>query len=150
MEEESRRFPSWRSALFPLIVIVLLVYLAGQTLLPAEEERARLAYSDAKELVRESPEEIDLVVFEPRSQEIEIDLRDGRRYESNYPSGASQLALEEELDAAGVRHDARGSGESSWWSFLTYLLPFVLFFGFWIFLMRRVERARTRDETSRR
>ncbi len=145
MEEESRRFPRWSSALFPLVAIVLLVYLASQTLLAPGEERARLPYSDAKELVRDSPGEIEIVVFEPRSQRLEIDLRDGRRYESNYPSDASQLALEEELEEAGVRHDARASGDSAWWSFLTYLLPFVLFFGFWIFLMNRMKRGRGDD-----
>lgn len=144
--DESRPFPWLRSALFPLIVVVLLVYLASQTLLPTADERPRMAYSDVKELVRESPDRVEVVVFESRTQRIELDLTDGRRYESNYPSEASQLALERELDEAGVSHDARGGGDPAWWSFATYLLPFVLFFGFWIFLMRR-RIARSDDST---
>ncbi len=35
--------------------------------------------------------------------------------------------------------DSKGTGEYAWWSILTYLLPFVLFFGFWIFLMNQVQ-----------
>ena len=139
--DESRPFPWLRSPLFPLIVVVLLVYLASQTLLSPEDERERIAYSDLKELVRESPEQVDLVVFEPQTNGIEVDLREGRKYESNYPGDASQLELERELDEAGVRHDARSAGATAWWSFATYLLPFVLFFGFWILLMKRAQRG---------
>ena len=35
--------------------------------------------------------------------------------------------------------DSKGTGQNAWWSILTYLLPFVLFFGFWIFLMNQVQ-----------
>jgi lipopolysaccharide export LptBFGC system permease protein LptF len=35
----------FRSALFPLIVIVLLVYLASQTLIPSGEESEKVTYS---------------------------------------------------------------------------------------------------------
>jgi ATP-dependent Zn protease len=135
--EESRPLPGLRSALFPLVVVVLLVYLASQTFLGTEDQRVRTAYSEAKALVRDSPEEIEGVVFVPSSQRMEIHLADGRELETSYPSGESQLALEKMMDTSGVRYDSRGTGESAWWSFGTYLLPFALFFGFWIFMMRR-------------
>ena len=35
--------------------------------------------------------------------------------------------------------DSKGVGSSPWWSILTSLLPFVLLFGFWIFLMNQVQ-----------
>ena len=35
--------------------------------------------------------------------------------------------------------DSKGGGSSPWWSILTSLLPFVLLFGFWIFLMNQVQ-----------
>ena len=141
--EESRPLLGVRSALFPLVVVVLLVYLASQTFLGTEDDqRVRTAYSEAKALVRDSQEQIDGVVFVPKSQQIEIDLADGRELEASYPSGESQLALEETMDANGVPYDSRGTGESAWWSFATHLLPFVLFFGFWIFMMRRAGAAR--------
>jgi hypothetical protein len=31
--------------------------------------------------------------------------------------------------------------QAGWWSILTYLLPFLLFLGFWIFLMRNVRQG---------
>ena len=38
-----------------------------------------------------------------------------------------------------VTFDSKGVGSSPWWSILTSLLPFVLLFGFWIFLMNQVQ-----------
>ncbi len=38
-----------------------------------------------------------------------------------------------------IPFDSKGTGDSAWWSILTYLLPFLLFFGFWIFLMNQVQ-----------
>jgi cell division protease FtsH len=35
--------------------------------------------------------------------------------------------------------NAKGVGSSPWWSILSSLLPFVLLFGFWIFLMNQVQ-----------
>src|SRR5258706_11357344 len=41
--------------------------------------------------------------------------------------------------ANNVTFDSKGVGSSPWWSILTSLLPFVLLFGFWIFLMNQVQ-----------
>ena len=38
------------------------------------------------------------------------------------------------LEATEVQFDSKGMSSSGWWS-PHYLLPFVLFIGFWIFLM---------------
>ncbi len=38
-----------------------------------------------------------------------------------------------------MNFDSKGMGGSPWWSLLTSLLPFVLLFGFWIFLMNQVQ-----------
>src|ERR671914_659029 len=57
----------------------------------------------------------------------------------NYPSNESLLRLEEELKKNNVTYDSKGVGSSPWWSILTSLLPFVLLFGFWIFLMNQVQ-----------
>jgi ATP-dependent Zn protease len=46
----------------------------------------------------------------------------------------------------GVAGDSKSSGSSAWWTMLTSLLPFVLLFGFWIFLVnRRRDQAPNED-----
>jgi len=128
----------FRSALFPLLIIVLLVWLASQTLLPNRDERQKIAYSELITAVETSPSDVKELIFAPKSKSIEATL-DGKKVKTNYPSDESQAAFQQQLEEAKVPFDSKGTGNSAWWSFLTYLLPFVLFFGFWIFLMNQVQ-----------
>jgi cell division protease FtsH len=127
----------FRSALFPLIVIVLLVYLASQTLLPSRGESTKVAYSDLIQKVEAG--QVQSVLFVPKGRSIEATLQGGEKVKSNYPSDQSEAAFEEKLLANDVAFDSKGTGSSAWLSILTYLIPFVLFFGFWIFLMNQVQ-----------
>ncbi|HEY7195565.1 MAG TPA: ATP-dependent zinc metalloprotease FtsH [Gaiellaceae bacterium] len=128
----------FRSALFPLIVIVLVVYLASQTLLPNRGESQKIAYGQLIQDVQDGTKQVSQVVFNPKDRSIEA-LVDGTKVKANYPSDQSQANFQELLQEKGVSFDSKGTGGSTWLSILTYLLPFVLFFGFWIFLMNQVQ-----------
>jgi cell division protease FtsH len=132
----------FRSALFPLIVIVLLVFLASRTLLPGSSSNSqKMSYSALIQLVKDNPSAIQSVTFVPKNREIQADLSTGKEVKVNYPSDQSQFAFQEELETASppIQFDSKGTGASAWWSILTYLLPFLLFLGFWIFLMNQVQ-----------
>jgi cell division protease FtsH len=129
----------FRSALFPLIVIVLLVYLASQTLLPRSDEGPEMTLSQLIDRVESDPDSIENLVFKPKGQEIEVTFFGGEKTKLNYPSHDAQFQLQQALERNDVPFDSKGTGSSAWWSFLTYLLPFLLFFGFWIFLMNQVQ-----------
>jgi cell division protease FtsH len=129
----------FRSALFPLIVIVLLVYLASQTLLPRADEPQKVTYSELIASVQNSPEMFESVLFVPNGRSIEAELTSGKKLKVNYPSDESQIEFQNLLQERGVTFDSKGTGGSTWVSILTYALPFVLFFGFWIFLMNQVQ-----------
>jgi cell division protease FtsH len=133
----------FRSALFPLIVIVLLVYLASQTLIPRSEEKTKVTYSELIGQVEDNPENFQQITFNPKGRSIEavVNGQDGgeEKWKVNYPSDQSQIEFQNLLQEKGVKFDSKGTGDSAWWSILTYLLPFVLFFGFWIFLMNQVQ-----------
>ncbi|HEU5263832.1 MAG TPA: ATP-dependent metallopeptidase FtsH/Yme1/Tma family protein, partial [Gaiellaceae bacterium] len=60
----------FRSALFPLIVIVLLVYLASQTLLPGRSEQRKVTYSEAIGEVKNG--NVNEVLFTPTRQQINL------------------------------------------------------------------------------
>ncbi|HYM63930.1 MAG TPA: ATP-dependent zinc metalloprotease FtsH [Gaiellaceae bacterium] len=127
----------FRSALFPLIVIVLLVYLASQTLLPSRGEATKVTYSDLIQKVE--ADEVQSVLFVPKGRSIQATLQGGTKVKSNYPSDQSQAAFEEKLQENGVAFDSKGTGSSAWLSILSYTLPFVIFLGFWIFLMNQMQ-----------
>ena len=129
----------FRSALFPLIVIVLLVYLASQTLIPKSKPAKKVTTSDVITRIKTDPRTIDIANFSPGKRQLQITLKDGTKQKVYYPSDQAGLYLQSQLIDHKVNFDSKGTGSSPWWSILTSLLPFVLLFGFWIFLMNQVQ-----------
>jgi cell division protease FtsH len=127
----------FRSALFPLIVIVLLVYLASQTLIPKSKSPHKAVLSDVYGQVQQN--QVKSVVFNPSKRSINVELKTGTKETVHYASDQSQLQLQNLLRQHGVSFDSKGAGSSPWWGILAQLLPFVLLFGFWIFLMNQVQ-----------
>jgi cell division protease FtsH len=127
----------FRSALFPLIIIVLLVYLASQTLLPGRTETRKMTYSEAIAEVKSG--NVNDVLFTPTKQQIGLTLVDGRKVKVNYPTPQSATQFQNLLTAENVKFDSKGTGSSAWWALLINFLPFVLLIGFWIFLMNQMQ-----------
>jgi cell division protease FtsH len=131
----------FRSALFPLIVIVLLVYLASQTLMGGDKNEKKWSYSQVLAHVRNEPSSVEKVKFDPNKRSITMELRatDQPTIKSNYPSDESQRAFERDLIERDVAFDSKGTGSSWWGSLLISILPFVILIAFWIFLMNQVQ-----------
>ncbi len=127
----------FRSALFPLVVIVLLVYLASQTLMPRRDGSEKLTYSQLKQQVENG--NVSKVTFTPNRQAITAELDSGTKVKVNYPSPQSQVQFENLLSKNNVTYDSKGIGTSAWWALLTGFLPFLLLIGFWIFLMNQMQ-----------
>jgi cell division protease FtsH len=126
-----------RSALFPLIVIVLLVFVASRTLLPGRNEQQKMTYSEAFTQVERG--NVNEVLFTPTRQKITLTLVQGDKVEVNYPTPQSAARFEELLKRQNVRFDSKGTGSSAWWALLINVLPFVILIAFWIFLMNQVQ-----------
>jgi cell division protease FtsH len=132
----------FRSALFPLLIIAALVWLALQTLGSHGPKSEKKTLSELIGTVESSPSSIDNVVFTPNKQEIAATVDTGgsqKKIVVHYPTDQSQYAFQRLLQEKHVNFDSKGVGTSPWWSILTSLLPFVLLFGFWIFLMNQVQ-----------
>jgi cell division protease FtsH len=129
----------FRSALFPLIVIVLLVYLASQTLMRGGDKAPKTTLSGLIQQVKSDPSQFKGVNFDPNKQKVSYELQSGTKGSVNYPTPQAQIQLQNLLEKNNVEFDSKGVGSSPWWSILTSLLPFVLLFGFWIFLMNQVQ-----------
>jgi cell division protease FtsH len=127
----------FRSALFPLFVIVLLVYLASQTLIPHGNNTQKVTYSEFRKDIPNN--KIASAEFNPSKRQISGKLTDGKKYSVHYPADQSVPGIETALLHASVQYDSKGTGNWSWIGFFTSLLPFVLLFAFWIFLMNQVQ-----------
>ncbi len=129
----------FRSALFPLIIIAALVWLALQTLGNHGTKQVKMSLSDLITTVQTQPKTIEGVTFVPSKQEIDTTLQSGQKVVVHYATPQAQIQFQDLLQKQAVTFDSKGVGGSPWWSILTSLLPFVLLFGFWIFLMNQVQ-----------
>ena len=68
---------------------------------------------------------------------------DGDEYSTGYPPDL-QAPVVNQLARQGIETNVEGTGGSSFLSILTYILPFVLFFGFWLFLMNQMQGGGSR------
>ena len=132
----------FRSALFPLIIIAALVWLALQTLGSHTTKPAKATLSQVIHRIESQPTTIDHALFTPSKQELDVyetEAAGGQKFVVHYPGDQSQAQIQTLLLKHEVNFDSKGVGSSPWWSILTSLLPFVLLFGFWIFLMNQVQ-----------
>jgi cell division protease FtsH len=134
----------FRSALFPLVIIAALVWLALQTLGGhSSAGKSKLTLSEVQQRIEQCSPTTGCafreIVFNPNKQELTYTLTDEKKGSVHYPSDQSAADLQKLMSQNGVLFDSKGTGSSPWWSILTSLLPFVLLFGFWIFLMNQVQ-----------
>jgi cell division protease FtsH len=130
----------FRSALFPLIIIAALVWLALQTLGSHGTKTTQATTSRVYSIIRSGQvDESQGVVIDPTKQSLTLTTTSGQKYSVHYASPQAEAALEQTMIAHNVTFNSKGVGSSPWWSILTSLLPFVLLFGFWIFLMNQVQ-----------
>jgi cell division protease FtsH len=134
----------FRSALFPLVIIAALVWLALQTLgahntSNKSETTSQFIQAVNQGKVQSSPS--SPVVIDPNKQSISGTVAGVGSVTVHYATDQSEYAIEQAMKSAPstVYFNSKGVGSSPWWSILTSLLPFVLLFGFWIFLMNQVQ-----------
>ncbi|HET7137160.1 MAG TPA: ATP-dependent zinc metalloprotease FtsH, partial [Gaiellaceae bacterium] len=127
----------FRSAFFPLLVIVLLVWLASQTLIPKSSNADKLTTSEAIQSVTTG--QVQEAVFNPGKRSISLKLIDGKKATVHYASDQAQLQFQDLLQKNHVTWDSKGTGGFSWTALIGSFLPFLLLIGFWIFLMNQVQ-----------
>jgi cell division protease FtsH len=142
----------FRSAMFPLILIVGIVFLVSQ-LLPSSSssKSANLTYSQL--IQKAKANRVADITFNPNNQQISYTLKPrrgsapgtkGLSGKVNYPSPQSEANFEKVLQAHNVTYSSKGTGSSPWLSILISVLPFLLFFGVWIFLMNQLQGGGSR------
>src|SRR6185437_6410817 len=67
-------------------------------------------------------------------------LKNGQKYTTGYPDDYSTALINDVIQKEGGQAIVvQDKSSSAWLSLLTYLLPFVIFIGFWLFLMNQVQ-----------
>ena len=137
-----RRF--FKSAAFPILLVVILAFVAQRVISPGPSTES----PTYNELIKQKSGLIE----SGRIEEVNVNVKDstldvkqtsGDSFSTGYPPDA-EASLIKQLEANDVKTKVHGTGGSSLLSLLTYILPFVLFFGFWIFLMNQMQGGGSR------
>jgi cell division protease FtsH len=145
-----RRF--FKSAAFPILLVVILAFVAQKVISSPDSSKAptynQLVGSKAHGgLIANN--EVKSVTINTKDNSLDVTLKgespeeDGESFSTGYPPNTEQSLLNL-IDEHNVETTVHGTGGSSLLSLLTYILPFVLFFGFWIFLMNQMQGGGSR------
>jgi cell division protease FtsH len=133
-----RRF--FKSAAFPILLVVILAFVA-QRVIGEKDNTPPPSYNQFLTQIEKG--EIQKVTINTKDNTLDVEQTNDTKYSTGYPNNTEQ-SLVNELQRNHVTTDVKGTGGSSLLSILTYILPFVLFFGFWIFLMNQMQGGGSR------
>jgi cell division protease FtsH len=138
-----RRF--FKSAAFPILLVVILAFVAQKVISQPSGTEA----PSYNELVKPktgliATEKVEEVTVNTKDNTLDVKRTNGDSFSTGYPSNTEQSLLNLIDGTEKVELTVKGSGGSTLLSLLTYILPFVLFLGFWIFLMNQMQGGGSR------
>ncbi len=138
-----RRF--FKSAAFPILLVVILAFLAQHWISGGSGTEApsynRLVNPQNGLIVSGKIEEVSL---NTKDNTLDVKKTNGESFSTGYPPNTEQSLLNTLDNAPDVKTTVHGSGSNGLLSLLTFILPFVLFLGFWIFLMNQMQGGGSR------
>ena len=131
-------------ALVPILIVLVLAFFAQRIISPPQSGDEP-TYSDFIAQINDPQQasNIDSVSLKTSDNTIDVTEKDGTEYSTGYPDNTEQT-LVNTLENRDIKTTVSGKGGSSLLSLLTYILPFVLIFGFWMFLMNQMQGGGSR------
>jgi cell division protease FtsH len=130
----------FKSAAFPILLVVILAFVAQRVISPGSDKDSP---SYTQFLTKVEAGQIKEVDINTKDNTFDFKQINGESFSSGYPPNTEQSLITELRDNK-VETDVHGSGSSGLLSILTFILPFILFFGFWIFLMNQMQGGGSR------
>ncbi len=128
----------FKSAAFPILIVVVLAFFA-QKLIGSSSHTQKQSFGNL--LTQLQGGQVKSLTLKEKDNTADVTLVDGRKYSVGYPDQYTP-----EIITSAHRNipdqsqfDIQGRASNGWLSLLTYILPFVIFIGFWIFLMNQVQ-----------
>jgi cell division protease FtsH len=129
-----------KSAAFPILIVVILAFFAQQ-LISSPNKKKDPGFGVFMTQLDNGA--IKSVEMRNRSNELLVTLKDKSQYEvgfaTDYGGELTKTLLAAEQGNKIQSFDIKGTRTNGWISMLTYVLPFLLFIGFWIFLMNQMQ-----------
>ena len=131
----------FKSAAFPIIIVIVLAFFASK-LISRSDQAQKTTFSQFLTQIDDTGG-IKSVTLNTKYNSAEVTLPNDKKYEVGYPVDYSDVLVNKLRAAEAANHvqsfDVKPARTSVILSLLTYVLPFLLFIGFWIFLMNQVQ-----------
>jgi cell division protease FtsH len=127
----------FKSAAFPILIVVVLAFFAQKLISPSQSNGRPHTYQTLVQQDLPSGK-VRTVDLKTKDNTVDVTLHDGTKYEVGFVPNASSDLIKQ-INTAGVQYNIEGTKSNGWLSLLTYVLPFLIFIGFWIFLMNQVQ-----------
>ena len=131
----------FKSAAFPILIVVVLAFFA-QKLIGNSSHSTH--YSFGNLLTQLQDKQVKTLTLKEKDNTASVTLLQqygGTKYSVGYPDQYTPtlIDLAHKNISDQSQFDIQGKASNGWLSLLTYILPFVIFIGFWIFLMNQVQ-----------
>ena len=132
----------FRSAAFPILIVIVLAFFAQRLISPAEPEEPP-TYNEFIAQIENDPNSIERVTLQPDKQSAKVLETNEEEYSTGYPPNTEE-SLVNTLRRNDIETEVEANSGGGILGALTYILPFVLFLGFWIFLMNQMQGGGSR------
>jgi cell division protease FtsH len=131
----------FKSAAFPILIVIVLAFFASK-LISDSSRTDKPDFAKFYSLLHEG--QIETATLNTKDESLDFVVQGGQKYEIGVPGDAYSAVLTNQLLQAQNDGDIKSfvvkkASTSVILSLLTYVLPFLLFFGLWIFLMNQVQ-----------
>ncbi|MEO7196970.1 MAG: ATP-dependent metallopeptidase FtsH/Yme1/Tma family protein, partial [Solirubrobacterales bacterium] len=129
-------------ALVPILIVIVLAFFAQRIISPPASGDEK-NYTDFIAQINGAPQDVESVKIKTNDNTIDVIETDGSEYSTGYLDNTEEQ-LTNTLERQDIETTVEGKGGSSLLSLLTYILPFILIFGFWMFLMNQMQGGGSR------
>jgi cell division protease FtsH len=132
----------FKSAAFPILIVVVLAFFA-QKLIGTSNHQPPYTFGNLIQQLQSG--QVKSLSMHVSDNTVNLTTVTGQHYTVGYPDQYAPTLIadvQKDIQNGGLQANAFniiGKQSSGWLSLLTYLLPFVIFIGFWIFLMNQVQ-----------
>ncbi|MBA2515227.1 MAG: ATP-dependent metallopeptidase FtsH/Yme1/Tma family protein, partial [Solirubrobacterales bacterium] len=132
----------FKSAAFPILIVIVLAFFASK-LISRSDQAEKTTFSQF--LTQVENDQVRSVTLRTKDNTVEVtlDKADKNKYQVGYPTDYGTILVQKLQTAEGERKiqsfDVKPARSSAILTLLTYVLPFIIFIGFWIFLMNQMQ-----------
>ncbi|MHB1468383.1 MAG: ATP-dependent zinc metalloprotease FtsH [Solirubrobacteraceae bacterium] len=136
----------FKSAAFPILIVIVLAFFASKLIASSGSKQPSRTYQTF--VTKELPKgEVASAELKQKGSALAVELKNKEKYEFGFVPNAAPELLKELKEAStkfGTKYNVETDSSSIWLSLLTYIIPFALFLGFWLFIMNQVQGGGSR------